>query len=244
MPLLSRLRWLPFLLLPVALAACGSPLAASPTATAPPSARSGENSLAPPRTGAYAALGASETYGIGATPNTDGYAYLVAKSLHARHFVDVGIPGTTVADGYDAELTNALAIRPQLCTVFFGVNDIRAGVSRSAFTQNLHDLVATLRQARCRVLIIGIPDLAHVPAVAHSNIGDLGGIVTSWNNGMREVARQTGSSFLDLRQFSAELAFHPEYIAADGLHPSNAGHARLAQVVAAAVRQDGLWKTP
>lgn len=244
MPLNRHLRWLPFLLLPVALAACGSPLASAPTPTPASVAHSGQPSLAPPAPGSYAALGASETYGVGATPNTNGYAYLVAKSLHARHFVDVGIPGTTLTAGYDTELMNALAIRPQVCTVFFGVNDIRAGISLTAFVQDLHDFVATLRQARCQVLIVGIPDLAHVPAVAHSGFGNLEGIVNSWNGGMERVARQTGSHFLDLRQYSAELAFHPEYVAADGLHPSNAGHARLAQIVLATIYQDNLWKSP
>jgi lysophospholipase L1-like esterase len=192
--------------------------------------------------GSYAALGASETYGMGAAPRTAGYAYLVAHALHTRRFVDVGIPGTTLNQGYEAELASALAIRPSLCTVFFGVNDLRAGVTRDAFLQDLHDLVATLRSTHAQVVVVGIPDLSHVPAVARLHISNLRGIVASWNEGMARVARQTGAHFLDLRQYSAELASHRGYVAADGLHPSNAGHARLAQVVVATIRQDRLWR--
>jgi lysophospholipase L1-like esterase len=230
----------------VFLAACASS-AGSPAPTATPTsattASSSEPKLAPPIPGAYAALGASETYGIGAAPHTDGYAYLVAHALHARHFVDVGIPGTTLSQGYDTELTQALAIRPALCTVFFGVNDLRAGVTRGAFLQDLTDLVATLRQAHAQVLIIGIPDLSKLPAVKAAHIGGLGEITSSWNAGMEEVAKHTGAHFLDLRRYDAELAAHPNYVAADGLHPSTIGHRRLAQVVVATVRQMGLWRT-
>jgi acyl-CoA thioesterase I len=199
-----------------------------------------EPALAPPLAGSYAALGASETYGVGAEPHTRGYAYLVAMALHTTHFVNEGIPGTTLNAAYQTELTNALSIRPSLATVFFGFNDLTAHVPRAAFLQDLHDLVITLRRARTRVLIIGLPDLAKVPAAAH-RIQKLHKIVMSWNAGMRAVAQQTGGRFLDLRPYAGELAKHREYISADGLHPSNAGHARLAQVVLKAIRANHLW---
>lgn len=227
------------------LTACGaSSVSPSPTAAVSSKTQPTEPALAAPLAGAYAALGASETYGIGATPHTRGYAYLLARVLKASHFVDVGIPGTTLAGGYDTELTDALGIRPSFATVFFGVNDLQARVTRASFLQDLHDLVATLRRAHVQVLIIGLPDLSHVPAVARLHVGSLLRIVSSWNAGMQRVAHQTGARFLNLRQFGAELAAHPRYIAADGLHPSNAGHARLAAVIESAIQNGHLWRKP
>jgi lysophospholipase L1-like esterase len=227
------------------LASCG-PLNAggSPTSTPSPTAAPTEPALASALPGSYAALGASETYGVGATPHTHGYAYQVARQLHARHFLDLGIPGTTLDAGYDTELTRALDIRPSFCTVFFGVNDLRAGITKQGFVRELYDLVASLRRAHAQVLIIGIPDLSLLPAVAQLHIGDLRQIVASWNAGMRQVAVRTGAHFLDLNAYSHDLAAHPNYVAADGLHPSNAGHTRLAQVVLATVRQEHLWTAP
>lgn len=247
MPRLSLLFpprvFLTFLLLSgliVALTACGAP-GASRSATPAPT----EPTLAPPLPASYAALGASETYGMGAAPHTKGYAYLVAHVLGARHFVDTGIPGTTLDAGYDTELTDALAIRPSLCTVFFGFNDLRSGVQRGPYLRDLRDLVGALRQAHAQVLIIGLPDVSLLPAVRKAQIGGVRAIITSWNSGMATVARRTGAHFLDLSQgqFNAELAAHPNYISSDGLHPSNLGYARLAQIVAAAIRHDGLWRT-
>lgn len=226
------------------LAACGPSSASTPPArrvsVAAPTPT--EPSLASPLPGSYAALGASETYGYGATPHTRGFAYLVAHALHSRQFVDVGIPGTTLAAAYETELTNALTIRPWLATVFFGANDIRAGVHRDAFLRDLHDLVATLRRAGVQVVIVGLPDLTRLPLVAASGIGGLQQIVQQWNGGMARVARETGAHYLDLRQFDKELATHPSYIASDGLHPSNLGHNRLAQVIVATVKH-GLWRS-
>jgi acyl-CoA thioesterase-1 len=195
----------------------------------------------PPVPTAYAALGASETYGVGAQPRTQGYAYLVASALRAHPFVDTGIPGATLGGAYDTELSGALTIRPHLCTTFFGFNDYAAGVKLDAFLQELHDLVVTLERARCNVLVIGLPDLSLLPAVRASGVVGVHALVRKWNAGMKSVARKNGAHFLDLAPFSAELAMHPEYVSADGLHPSNAGYARLAAVVVATVRKHKLF---
>jgi lysophospholipase L1-like esterase len=140
------------------------------------------------------------------------------------------------------ELTNALAIRPILCTVFFGYNDLAAQVTRGSFLTDLHDLAVTLQRARTRVLIVGLPNLALLPAVRRRPLSGIVSVrIASWNAGMRQVARQTGATFLDLSAYSALLAAHPEYISQDGLHPSNAGHAALARVVVGIIRKDNLW---
>jgi acyl-CoA thioesterase I len=217
--------------------AAGSALRPTPTPTA-------TTAPGPPRL-VYAALGASETYGVGAPSISGGYAYLVRDDLHvaAPDFADVAIPAATLGDAFQTELTNALAIRPNLCTVFFGVNDIRAGVPLAQFRSDLGDLVTTLVRARCRVLVIGVPDVSALPAVRTSGLGDLAGVSRSWNAAIRAVAVAAGAAFLDLGALSAELAAHPEDIAPDGLHPSAAGHARLAALVIAALQSRG-YTTP
>jgi lysophospholipase L1-like esterase len=199
--------------------------------------------VARPIPGTYVALGASETFGIGAQPITDGYAYLLSRRLHARHFIDAGIPGATLSQGYNAELAQALNARAALCTLFFGTNDLRAGIPRNDFLSDLRDFIVTLRRSGARVLVIGLPDIAELPAVKKLHMPDVVGIVRSWNQGMASVSRETGATFLDLGPFGHELAKHPEYIASDGLHPSNAGHRRIAQLVLQTIRARHLWNT-
>jgi lysophospholipase L1-like esterase len=199
----------------------------------------GESSAASPDR-AYAALGASETHGDGASPHTNGYAYLVARRLGAARFRDPAISGSTLGAAYLSELSSALSIRPTLCTLFFGFNDLRTGVPLATFRTQLGRLSASLRSHGCHVLIIGLPNLSLLPAV-RIFFPDLGSVIARWNGAMKAVAQETGGHFLDLRRYSQELSRHPEYISGDGLHPSNLGHARLADVVVATVRRNGLW---
>jgi lysophospholipase L1-like esterase len=189
---------------------------------------------------AYAALGASETFGTGASPITNGYAYRLRDALHltAAQFADVAIPGTTLADGYQPELTNALAIQPTIATVFFGANDIRAGVTLAHFTSDLTDMVSTLRRVHAQVLIIGLPDLSFLPALRGSAAASSSS-VAAWNAAMQRVATLTGAGFLSLDPFTTEITSHPEDIAPDGLHPSNQGHARLAEIVLTGLQSRG-----
>jgi acyl-CoA thioesterase-1 len=230
------------LLAPLLLLASGCGQSSQPSAvsTVAPPARAPQERVASPSPGAYAALGASETYGTGASPPTRGYAYLVARALHARTFHNTGIPGAPLSGAYQTELSGALAIRPALATVFFGFNDLRTGVSLDAFLHDLRDMVKTLRSTHAQVLVIGLPDLSVLPAVK-AVVPNAHPIVVQWNTGMQKVARDTGAHFLNLDAFTRELIRHPRYIARDGLHPSNLGHARLSQAVLAAIRRDRLW---
>lgn len=208
----------------------------APATASPPAARAGGGPHL-----AYVALGASETYGVGANPVTNGYAYRLRDQLGLgiSGFADVAIPGATLADAYQPELTNALSVEPTVCTVFFGVNDIRAGVPLTQFASDLTDLVTTLRRARAHVLIVGIPELGDLPALHSFPAAQLAAATQQWNAAVQGVATATQSAFLGLTDYSHELATHPEEIAADGLHPSNLGHARLAQVILATLRSQG-----
>ncbi len=223
------------------LSGCGS-ASSGPAPT--PAAHATPAATATPGGGrlAYAALGASETYGVGASPISDGYAYRLRDALRltAADFADVAIPGATLGDAYQTELTNALTIQPTVSTVFFGVNDIRAGVPIARFSSDLGDLVTTLRRAGSRVLVVGVPDLGVIPAVRAALHGaDAAALTRQWNAAIRGVAAATGAAFLDLEELSREISTHPEEIAPDGLHPSDAGHARLAAVILAALRSQG-----
>jgi lysophospholipase L1-like esterase len=228
------------------LAACGS---SPPTATAGTPLASGSHAPTPERGAAaqlgYAALGASETYGIGANRVTSGYAYRLRDTLRLdpSRFADVGIPGATLANAYQNELSNALAIQPTVCTVFFGVNDIRDQVPVTQFASDLTDLLSTLRRAGCRVLVIGVPQLKNLPALRSFSPTQLAGLTLQWNSAIQGAAASTGAAYLSLEAFSGELLSHPELVASDGLHPSDVGHARLAAIILAAL-QANRYLTP
>lgn len=235
----------------IVLAACGAGAQASggsQTASLPPLSQAPNPSRTPAGNHvAYAALGASETYGVGAMPVTKGYAYRLRDALHldASSFAAVGIPGATLAQAYQNELGNALAIRPTVSTVFFGVNDIRDRVPVAQFASDLTDLVTTLRRGHSEVLVVGVPQLADLPAFRRLfPTAQLNALTEEWNTAIQQVSKQAGSGYLSLESFSQELLAHPELVATDGLHPSDVGHARLATIILAAMQADGYVPPP
>lgn len=191
----------------------------------------------------FAALGASETFGVGATPRTQGFAYIVGRKLHAARVAVLGISGATIRQAYAPELRRALSLRPSLSTLFFGFNDIAQGVTLPSFLRDLSRMVHALRSTGTQVLVIGLPDVSILPAVRASGITNVRPILDRWNAGMQATAAHNGAGFLNLAtsRYSTELASHPEYVSGDGLHPSNIGHARLAQIVVARIRALHLW---
>src|SRR3954447_6804124 len=74
----------------------------------------------------YAALGASDTVGVGANnPDEEGWVPLVHASLPAgTQLLNLGISGAILADMLRQELPPALDARPRWVTLWTGVNDL------------------------------------------------------------------------------------------------------------------------
>jgi len=186
----------------------------------------------------YVAIGASDAYGVGTTqPARDNWPAVLAASLGpAVHLTNLGIPGATVALAVRDELPVALHLQPDLVTVLLGINDLDDGVSGAAFDAQIHELLATLHgQTTARVFIGNLPDLALLPHFATRDPVALHAQVLTWNHDIARAAAAEGATVVDLFDDWGELAQHPEFVSADGLHPSTLGAARLAAVFATAI---------
>src|SRR4030081_1002212 len=116
----------------------------------------------------YAAIGASETYGIGAS---DRYRQawpqvffndVLPKSAVLYNF---GIPGATAAQALHDEVPAAAAVHPTVVTVWLNVNDLIGGVAAPAYEAQLRQVLRELRHGgQARVLVANTPDLAQLPA--------------------------------------------------------------------------------
>ena len=191
----------------------------------------------------YAALGASDTVGVGATrPATEGWAPRVHAGLpEGTQFVNLGISGATLGDIVREELPPALDARPQLVTLWTGVNDLRAGVPLETFTRQLDAVLAAFARPQGRaeshptVVVLNSPDLALLPVFASLDEAALDATVQTWNAAIAASAARHGAILVDLHAEWRELAQHPEYISADGFHPSSTGYRRIAELVLAAL---------
>jgi acyl-CoA thioesterase I len=246
--LLSRLLGKRTLLRPVGLAvclaasfaaaACSTPGAAS---TAPlAGGAAGIGATATPHVFTYVALGASDAYGIGTDdPIDDNWPTVLAAQLGAdTHLVNLGVPGTTLKQALAAQLPVAVDTHPDIITVWLAVNDLLAGVPLNTYSQQLDTAVAALRDhTGARVFVGNVPDLALLPRLSGVSPTELGAQIARWNQAIAGVCAAHGAHVVDLYTDWSELAAHPEYVSADGFHPSTLGAKRLAEIFAAAILQ-------
>jgi lysophospholipase L1-like esterase len=193
---------------------------------------------APPRT--YVAVGASESVGVGAErPLVEAWPRVLYRTAVDRNtvFVSFGVEGSTVAV--------ALDLRPTLVTVWLNVNDLAAGVPVEDYQQQLTALVRALRQdGRARVLVANTPPVDQLPI--YQILGgsrfpppdEARALVTAYNEAIEHVADAQGAELVDLHAAGIEAVEDGTFaslVADDGFHPSTEGHARIAEVFAAAL---------
>jgi lysophospholipase L1-like esterase len=245
--------WLWLLLVGLLATACGgsgsssaapprptaTPTEARPAAlsTVPPSPNPSPSPLASPSALAkplvYVAIGASETVGVGADdPATEGWVPRLAQRLGAQtRLRNLGVSGTLLSTALRDQLPQAIQAQPDLVTVWLAVNDLNAQVPLASYRADLDALLARLAgQTHARVVVGNVPDLSLVPVYQGQDRAALRAEVGQWNTAIDQVAASHGAKVVDLHTGYAELALHPEYISADGFHPSAAGYVRVAEL--------------
>lgn len=186
----------------------------------------------------YAAIGASDAFGIGTDhPADDAWPIVVARRLSANtHVVDLGIPGATVELASRDEVPVAVASSPDIITVWLGINDFDDGVRLQDFTERLRDLLRRLvAGSHARIFVGNLPDLTLLPYFSRRPAEQLAADVAAWDQAIAHVCRESGATLVDLFDNWTDLALHLEYVSADGLHPSTAGASRIANLFVATI---------
>jgi lysophospholipase L1-like esterase len=195
----------------------------------------------------YVAVGASETAGVGADDPRDAWPQVLHDAeLPEATLVNVGVSGATVQDALRSQLPRALAAEPDVVTVWLVVNDIVGGVPVKAYESRLRRLVRELRRGgRTQVLLGNAPAVWRLPAYRACLPGANGrevpcllplvpaesevkAVTAAFNAAVERVASREGATLVDLSA-RRELA---GLTAADGFHPSTAGHREIAEVFA------------
>jgi lysophospholipase L1-like esterase len=239
------------LLLAFLTAACSSPATTGSPVAAPVQ-----------RLAVYAAIGASETYGIGASDRYREawpqvfYHDILPPSAVLYNF---GIPGATTAEALHDEVPAALAVHPTIVTVWLNVNDLLQGVSPQAYGPQLRQLVAALRRnGQTRVLVANLPDLRQLPAYKAClpnapasapaclipaglvpTPDQVAAAVDAYNRVISQVVTQEGATLVDLHAGGSLMAQHPEWLSADGFHPNGLGYVAIAHAFEDAFRATG-----
>jgi len=182
-----------------------------------------------------AVAGANDPRGLGT-----GYPYLLAGALRERHpgsnlqILNRGVSGNTVDDLVARWDRDTLQIRPDVLSILIGVNDIWHTLTGSysgtpeKYAAGYHDLMERTRKALPDVkLVILEPFVLRTGAVSDAWFPAF----DKFRAGARSVAKSAGATFVPLHDMFQELArtASPAYWAADGVHPTIAGHEAIAR---------------
>ena len=212
----------------------------------------------------YVSVGASETAGIGADqPLREGWPRLLFRTAlpSTTSFVNMGIPGATVAQAIREELPMAVALRPSLVTVWLNVNDILAGVTVDRFEREMDTLLRALRRdGATRLLVANVPPLDRLPSYLACRPSPPPGsgpcrlpatppapdavnrLVDDFNDATARLVERHGAHLVDLHALGVgarQAGTDATLISGDGFHPSTAGHAAVAGAFADVLRATG-----
>jgi acyl-CoA thioesterase-1 len=187
----------------------------------------------------YLALGASDATGVGATPLTEGYVFLVKRELDRRmpgvFLINLGIPGARIdLIKEQVRVAKQLGTKANLVTIWTGANDLVHGDDLKTFRQDLRFILQTLRDDISSNIVIGnLPDLTRLPRFQRTPDSHVTGAkIAAYNDAIAQEARDVKASVVDLfaQPVREELIFD-----VDGFHPNDAGHREIARLFLSAI---------
>ncbi len=181
----------------------------------------------------FVALGDSFTEGIG-DPDPEvpgghrGWADRVAEELgrtvEGFEYANLAIRGRLYRQILDEQLEPAIALDPDLVSLFAGGNDVIRRGDPDEIAAAIDDAVGRLAARGATIILWTGPDIGSTPVL---NL--VRGRVATYNENMRAVAKRHGAAVVDL--WSLRALTHEAMWAEDRLHFSPAGHLTIATEV-------------
>jgi acyl-CoA thioesterase-1 len=148
----------------------------------------------------------------------------LAESGHAFHLINAGVSGSTTAGGV-ARVDWVLQQKPDVVVIELGANDGFRGIPLATIEENLRKIIASVRGAGARPLLLGI----RLPP----NYG------AEYAGGFDALFQRVGddTSVPVVPYFMEGVAGVPDLNLPDGIHPTPEGHRRLADNLESALAE-------
>ena len=165
-----------------------------------------------------------------------GYPEVLAGLIPAR-VVNAGKGGHTTANALARIEKDVLDEKPNLVVVFFGTNDSRLAESSvhvpiDKYEADLGKIIKQCRGVGAQIVLCTIPPINPEPYFKrHSRekfdrAGGLECVVADYRSAALRVGKAMGVTVVDLNTI---LTKRPEWMAADGVHPTKAGMILIAR---------------
>lgn len=198
----------------------------------------------------YVALGDSSTEGVDDPDGAGGYrgwSQRLAERVHGAQggglsYANLAVRGLTTAQVREGQLAAALALRPDLATVFCGTNDVTAvRFDAAQVARDIEDMQRALIAGGATVLSFTLPDLTPLMPLARL----IAPRIAALNQALARASRNTGAILVDFAAYP--VATDRRLWSEDRIHANSDGHARIAEALAEALKlpeSDSAWREP
>lgn len=168
-----------------------------------------------------------------------GYPAELGKLLGVD-VVNAGVGGNTTTAGLKRMQRDVLDLTPRVVVIFFGTNDSRVDapkvhVTVDHYVANLRQMITRCAAIQARVVLCTVPPInpepyfqRHAKAV-FDEAGGLSKILEDYRAAVRRLGTELDLPVVDLAH---QLASEPTWLSGDGVHPTPAGNAILAKLIA------------
>ena len=198
----------------------------------------------------YVAIGDSSTEGLVDPDGQGGYrgwadrlAQLIADAQEEPlEYANLAIRSYRLTEIRNRQFDDAIALQPDLMTIFGGTNDLIApGANLDELRADLAAMYGEARAHDCTVLTFTLPD----PTAINPLGKRLKDRLFRWNDVVRAEAERYGVLVMDFQHYP--VAEDPRLWFEDRLHGNELGHQRIAAALAWRLRIDGAdesWAEP
>ncbi len=190
-------------------------------------------------------LGDSTAAGVGASSPRQAVSAGVGRIIAADRNVTIDVrviakSGARVGDVAADQVARVRELRPDVVVISVGANDTIHLTSVATFRRQYRSVLDELTRAgvaASRVVVIGVPDMGAPPRLRQPLRAIVGLRGERLDRESRNLARDHGAHYVDLfAGTSSQFRADPDrYFAADNYHPSDAGYALWAKVIAPVV---------
>jgi lysophospholipase L1-like esterase len=152
------------------------------------------------------------------------------KRANTVELYNLGVSGKRISYIEDTELPFALTRNPNVVTIWAGPNDITHGSSVEEFEASLTTVLSQLRASTTALIVMAnVPDMTQVPRFLIDPDPDVTiQRIAAFNDAIVRQAAVYSVPIVDL--FGGGYASDWDYVSIDGFHPSNEGHAKIADL--------------